>query len=150
MKKPKDGKENRKTNINFFKYVQPPQTTTRNKTHSRSLLDLQQPIRQQQTSRATHIYQQHHNSLSTPSDSLEHNPKSNSLKKFLSLFGGPGSLNNNSCRESTHLEQRSSSRGSKKQIFTCNIKNMNVNVNQVKDKEVHEIKPSLIVKKNKN
>lgn len=74
--------------------------------------------------------------------------KSNSLKKFLSIFGGPAHLNQNSIgRSSARGEDRASQKGSSRQVFTCNIKNMNVNLNAGKDKEYKQNNNSLLVLK---
>jgi hypothetical protein len=90
----------------------------------------------------------HHSSLCA-SDALEVDTvKSNSLKKFLSIFGGPAHLNQNSMgRSSARGDDRASKKGSSRQVFTCNIKNMNVNVNAGKDKDYKQNKNSLLVLK---
>lgn len=81
-------------------------------------------------------------SLCNNTDEPDHEVKSNSLKKFLSLFGTNPSSNpilnptgGNNMRLSGGKEEKQSARGSSRQVFTCNIKNMNVNVSNSKDKE---------------
>ena len=57
------------------------------------------------------------------------------MKKFLSIFGGPANLNNNSCVRNATIEEKLSQKNSGRQVFTCNIKNMNVNVTSRKDRD---------------
>lgn len=63
-----------------------------------------------------------------------------------------GNSNSNPILQSTgsttRRDEKLSARNSGRQVFTCNIKNMNVNMNHSKDKEITEYK-SLALKKDK-
>lgn len=138
MKKVREGKENRKNGANFFKYVQP-QTfsiSQHSKTHSRSLIDLDQNTnRYQQSARIPNNKEAHHASLGTPSEQPEKDTvKSQSLKKFLSIFGGTGHLNPSTYRRVSAADEKPSPKTSGRQTFTCNIKNMNVNVTNSRER----------------
>lgn len=151
MKKNRDGKENKRNPTHIFKYAhpQPSQPLQQSKLHSRSLIELEQNTsRYQQSARMPSGRDAHHSSLCA-SDALEVDTvKSNSLKKFLSIFGGPAHLNQSSMgRSSARGEDRASQKGSSRQVFTCNIKNVNVNLNGGKEKECKQSNSSLLVLK---
>ena len=97
MKKGREGKENKRNVGNFFKYVQPQSNTLsqQSKIHSRSLMDLDaNSSRYQKSARIPNSKENHHSSLCATTDQHEVDTiKSHSLKKFLSIFGGPANLN---------------------------------------------------------
>jgi hypothetical protein len=64
--------------------------------------------------------------------------KSQSLKKFLSIFGGPANINQTFCTKNSTIEEKQSQKNSGRQVFTCNIKNMNVNVTSRKERDQRE------------
>lgn len=102
------------------------------------MMDLDPNARYQQSARETNHYnkENHQLSLYNHTESPDTEVKSNSLKKFLSLFGTNPILNptGNNVRLSVGKEEKLSARGSSRQVFTCNIKNMNVNVSNSKEK----------------
>jgi hypothetical protein len=64
--------------------------------------------------------------------------KSNSLKKFLSLFGGnasSGGVMSSMGAKASSREEKQTGRSTGRQVFTCNIKNMNVNMGGSKGKD---------------
>jgi hypothetical protein len=146
MKKAKEVKETRKNNPNLFKYINATRATgfpLQSKTHTRSMMDLDPNARYQQSARETSHHNKENHQLSLCNHTEEQQEvKSNSLKKFLSLFGSNASNNpilnpmGNGMRLSAGREEKQTSRSTSRQVFTCNIKNMNVNVsNSSKEKE---------------
>jgi hypothetical protein len=102
----------------FFKYIQPA------KPHIRSMMELE-PTARYSARLPTHPNKEnHHASLNHELEPDTHKP--NSLKKFLSMFGAPPRTG----RTSERTQERSSSQ---KQVFTCNIKNVNLSVGSSKD-----------------
>ncbi len=157
MKKAKEIRQTRKNNQNFFKHVQSSKPNfNQSKTHTRSMIDLDQNMRYQQSARevSQSNKQNHHLSIGNQPDEAE--GKSSSLKKFLSLFGTSTKLfsnqSGNSARMSLPKQDKQSSKSSGRQTFTCNIKNMNVNMNQSnsRDKDIQpQFRTSLPLKKQK-
>lgn len=138
MKKTREGKENRRNGANFFKYVQPQafSLSQQSKIHSRSLMDLDQNTsRYQQSARGPSSKEIHHTSLAIPADQPENETvKSHSLKKFLSIFGGPANLNPATYRRVSVADDKPTPKTAGRQVFTCNIKSMNVNVTNSREK----------------
>ena len=132
----------------LFKYIQPAPTH-----HSRSLSELAQ-LSQPSNPRYNHSKlnnkENHSTSMCQQSHQIEQ-VKSQSLKKFLSMFG----TNNNPvlqvpCTSRKGEQKALSARPAKsnRQIFTCNIKNMNVNMANSRQKD-HSQHHSLALKREK-
>ena len=153
MKKHRDGKENKRNASNLFKYVQPTSNYLgqSSKLHTKSVVDLDNNHgRYQKSARVPSSKENHHSSMSIPVEKPENDSvKSHSLKKFLSIFGGPANLNSSTLNQSTEREEKHVLKPSGRQVFTCNIKNMNVNMNAHKDKDHKDSGNLLVTKKDK-
>lgn len=101
MKKTKENREPRRPTHQFFKYVQPGQSSqchsnsSQQKVHTRSMIELEPNPRYQLSNRQMHpALHQHLNNVSSSYEAAEiYTVKSSSLKKFLSLFAGSGNSN---------------------------------------------------------
>lgn len=139
MKKGREGKENRRNGSNFFKYVQPQSLglSQQSKLHSRSLLDLDQnSARYQQSARGPTTKEIHHSSLGVPSEHVDPETiKSHSLKKFLTIFGGPAHLNQSSTQGHQKTDENHVPKATGRQAFTCSVKTNNLHSTNPRDKD---------------